>query len=120
MANEARSRTNLVAGVISVGLASGDVSMSSAGLADLGVIDTTNYAALTLFIADTNGRITAKEIVWVTAHTASATTATIARAKEGTSAVAWAVLSTWAHTATALDFQNGNYATRTVARMLYR
>lgn len=103
MANELRSRTNLVAGAISTALASGDTTMASAGLGDLGVIDSTNHAAIVLFAADSAGRITAKEIVYVTAHTASATTATIARAKESTSAVAWVVGSTWAHAATALD-----------------
>lgn len=104
MANEKRSRTNLVAGALSAGLSTGDTTMSSAGLADLGVIDATNHAAITIFAADGNGRILVKEIVYVTAHTAAATTATIVRGQEGTSAQTWASGATWAHTATTKDF----------------
>lgn len=103
MANEKRSRTNLAAGALSASLAIGGTTMSSAGLADLGVIDTTNHAAITLFVADSNGRITSKEIVYVTAHTAAATTATIVRAQEGTTAAAWSAGATWAHAGTTRD-----------------
>ena len=93
MANEIRSKTNLVSGTLSVALASGDTTMSSAGLANLAVIDTTNHAAI----------ICENEIFYVTAHTASATTATILRAQEGTSAAAHAQNVAWVHGPTTLD-----------------
>lgn len=104
MANEKRLRTNSVAGALTASISAIDTSMSSAGLADLGVVDATNHAAITIFAVDGNGRITAKEIVYVTAHTAAATTATIARAKEGTSAAAWGAGATWSHSPTSKDF----------------
>lgn len=104
MANELRVRANFVAGALSASLTSSGTSMSSAALADLPDIGTTEHAAISLFIADSDGRITAKEIVHVTAHTASATTATIARGKEGTTGVAWASGDKWEHSATKADF----------------
>lgn len=104
MANELRLRTNLAAGAITTALTTSDTTLASAGLADLGVIDATNHAAITLFLVDSNGRVTAKEIVYVTAHTAAASTATIVRAREGTTAAAWAIGSTWANGATTKEF----------------
>jgi hypothetical protein len=117
MANELRSRTNLVAGGLTSALTSGATSMSSPGLADLGVIDATNYAALVLFTADGAGRILAKEIVWVTAHTAAATTATILRGQEGTAAAAWAAGATWAHAPTAKDLEGVAFGTLGYAQL---
>lgn len=93
MANEIRSRTNLVSGTLSSSLTNVATSMSAAGLANLAVIDTTNYAAITI----------ENEIVWVTAHTGGATTATILRAQEGTSAVAHNSAVAWQHGPTAFD-----------------
>ncbi len=113
MANERRSRTNLAAGALSAALTIGDTTMSSAGLADLGAITSTDYAAISLFSADAAGRILTKEIVWVTAHTAAATTATILRGQEGTAATAWASATTWAHGPTAKDFEV-TYLTATI------
>jgi hypothetical protein len=43
-------------------------------------------------------------LVWVTAQTGSATTATIVRGREGTSGVSHASTITWVHVATASDF----------------
>ncbi len=103
MANEKRLRTNLAAGALSASLSNSDTTMSSAGLADLGVVDSTNHAAVILFLADGAGRITSKEIVWVTAHTAAATTATISRGQEGTTGIAWASSATWVHAPTSSD-----------------
>lgn len=104
MANESRVRANFVAGALSASLTSTGTSMSSAALADLPAIGATEHAAISLFTADGDGRITAKEVVYVTAHTASATTATIARGKEGTTGVAWASGDKWEHAPTALDY----------------
>lgn len=93
MANEIRARFNLVSGTLSSSLTNVATSMSAAGLANLGVIDATNYAAVTI----------ENEIVWVTAHTAGATTATVLRAQEGTAAAAHSSSVAWQHGPTALD-----------------
>lgn len=119
MANEKRSRTNLIAGALSSGMTVGDTVMSSAALADLAVIDATNHAAIILFVADSNGRITAKEIIYVTAHTAAATTATVARGQEGTVALAWASASKWVHAATAKDFDGAGGGSGLIAMTAY-
>lgn len=111
MANEIRSRTNLVAGALTAGLSVSDTAMSSAGLATLGTIDATNYAAISIFAADGNGRVLVKEIVWVTAHVAGASSATIVRAQETTSAQAWAIGSTWAHAPTVKDLEGVGFGT---------
>jgi hypothetical protein len=44
------------------------------------------------------------EIVWVTAHSSSSTTVTIARGMEGTSAPSWASGTSWQHGPVASDF----------------
>lgn len=93
MANEIRARFNNVSGTLSGALTNVATSVSSAGLANLGVIDATNYAALSI----------ENEIVWVTAHTGGATTATIVRAQEGTAAAAHSSAVAWSHGPTAFD-----------------
>jgi hypothetical protein len=93
LANEIRVRANLVSGTLSGALTNVATSMSAAGLANLPVIDATNYAAITI----------ENEIVWVTAHTGGATTATILRAQEGTSAAAHNSGVAWQHGPTAFD-----------------
>lgn len=113
MANEKRVRAGGVAGALSSGLAIAGTSMSSAGLADLPAVDTTNHAALTLFTTDSNGRVTKREIVYVTAHTAAATTATIVKAQEGTTDQAWSTGDKWVHAPTARDYPKIKYAART-------
>lgn len=96
MANDIRVRPNFVAGALSADMASGATSMSSAGLADLPAIGSTEHTAIEFFTRDATGRVTKKEIVWVTAHTAAATTATIVRGKEGTTAQNWVTNDRWA------------------------
>lgn len=107
MANESRSRAGGVAGALSAALTTADTTISSAGLADLAAIDTTKHAALTLYTVDANGRVTKREVVWVTAHTAAATTATILRAQEGTTAQAWAIGDKFVHGPTVRDVASG-------------
>lgn len=102
MANEIRIRTNFVAGLVEDNpLTSSATLLTSAGLASLPVIDTTNHAAI---ILDPDGVGGSPEIVWVTAHTASATTATILRAQESTSSRQHERDTPWVHSATATDF----------------
>lgn len=100
----ARIRTDFVAGALDAALAAGATSMSSPALADLAAVASPDVAAISLYTADSNGRITKKEIVHVTAHTAAATTATIVRGREGTSDQAWSSSDKWEHGATKEDF----------------
>jgi len=103
MANDLRVRQDFVAGALSAPLASGATSMSSAGLEDLQVIDTSNFCSIGLFRTDASGRVIQKEIVWVIVHTAGATTATIVRGREGTTAQDWDTGDRWSHSQTARD-----------------
>ena len=102
MANELRTRTNFVGGLVEdAPLTVGATTLTSASLANLPVIDSTNHAAI---IIDPDAVAGNPEIVWVTAHTASATTATIVRGQEGTTARQHDQDTPWVHTATAVDF----------------
>src|SRR3954470_18095554 len=92
--------------------------MSSASLADLPAVTAPDIAKITLFQADANGRVTQQEIVYVTAHTASATSATITRAQEGTTAQTWNGTTTpdsWVHGPTAADFTSAYTVTSKTA-----
>lgn len=113
MANEKRVRSGGVTGKLSADIAIGGVSMQSAALADLPAVDSTNHAAITLFQTDANGRVTKREIVYVTAHTAGATTATIAKGKEGTTDQTWNGTSapdSFVHAPTVRDDAGGKVA----------
>jgi len=75
--------------------------MNGANLASLPIVDSAHHIAITL---DPPGSTGAPEIVWVTAHTANATSATILRAQEGTSARQMAMGTSWLNSPTKLDF----------------
>lgn len=94
MANEIRVRANLVSGTLSGSLTNVATSMSSAGLANLPVIGSTQHAVITI----------ENEIVYVTAHTGGATTATILRAQDNTSAAAHNSGVAWVHGPVASDY----------------
>ena len=64
------------------------VTLSAPGLTDLIVVGSPNFVALTLDPQEVFG---APEVVWVSVHTSSATTATIVRAQEGSAARAHAI-----------------------------
>lgn len=102
MANEARQHQDFLTGLIEDNpLGSGATTLNSASLAAIaGGVPSTHHLAITL---DPDGLDGAPEIVWITAHTASATSATIARGKEGTSARAHARDIPWVHSLTATD-----------------
>ena len=103
MPNEIRTRSNFVGGLIeNTPLTSGGTTLTSAGLANLPAISATEHAAL---ILDPDGIAGNSEIVWVTAHTAFSTTATILRAQEGTTARAHNQDMPWVHTATVRDYE---------------
>jgi hypothetical protein len=102
MANERRVRQNFVSGTITDNpLTNTATTMNSAGLAGLEAIDATEHAVLVL---DPTGAGNGPEVVYVTAHTGSATAATIVRGREGTVGVAHATGVAWVHVATANDF----------------
>jgi hypothetical protein len=102
MANEIRRRYNFQSGTIDDNpLSNSATTLTSTELAGLAAVDSTEHVALVL---DPTGVGNGPEIVHVTAHTGSATTATIVRGREGTSGVQHASTITWVHVATASDF----------------
>lgn len=102
MANELRVRSNFLGGLIEDNpLTLGATSLSSAGLAAMQAIGSTQHMVLVL---DPDGVGGNPEIVWVTAHTAAATTATILRGQEGTAARAHERDMPWVHGPTIKDF----------------
>lgn len=103
MANEIRRRETFAAGGLSVGLSTVDTTMQSNGLQDLPVLASDEYFPLSLFRTDSLGRITQKEVVYMTAHSAAAGSGTILRAQEGTTAQIWSAGDRWSLTDTALD-----------------
>ena len=104
MANEIRRRQNFASGTIDDNpLSNSATTLTSTELAGLNAITSTEYAVLVL---DPEGAGNGPEIVYVTAHTGSATTATIVRGREGTSGVQHTSVRTWVHVATKSDFQD--------------
>lgn len=107
MANELRVRANGIGGKCEDNpLTAAATTLTSAGLAAVPVIGTTQHLAVVL---DPDGIDGAPEIAWITAHTAAATTATILRAQEGTTARQHLRDTDWIHGATAGDFLNRTY-----------
>lgn len=92
MANELRDPQDYRFGTLSAAAASSDTSISSTGFATLPTNYTTGrYLPLVLHDPATGVR----EVVWVTAHTASSNNVTVVRGKEGTSAAAWPSGTQW-------------------------
>lgn len=95
-------RTPFVSGTtLNNPLAIGDTSLSSLGLGGLAAIVSPDIAKIVLDPAGAAGN---PEVVYVTAHTAAATTATISRAAEGSTARAHLVGTPWIVGPTSLDF----------------
>lgn len=99
----ARSYTNFVHGVLSLALTDVGTTLTSAALADLPAISAPTTATIVLDPLSAGG---APEVVLVTAHTASATTATISRGQESSTARAHALNIPWVHGPTALDYHS--------------
>ena len=98
-----RSRTAFLSGTITDNpLTSGATTINSAGLASLPAISSPDIAVLVL---DPTGSAGAPEVVYVTAHTGSATSATISRGQEGSSARQHASGVAWVHGPTLYDFK---------------
>lgn len=103
MANELRVRQNFISGTIDDNpLSAGATTLNATELAGLQAIDSTQHAALVL---DPTGAGNGPEIVWVTAHTGSATSATIVRGREGTTGVSHTSTMTFVHVATRADYE---------------
>lgn len=81
----------------------GATTINSAALANMPAVSSPDIAVM---ILDPTGSAGAPEVVWVTAHTGGATSATIQRAKEGTTARQHALGIAWAHGPTLMDFNN--------------
>lgn len=77
----------------------GSTAFNSAALAALPAVVAPDYVVVVLEPDTAN-----EEVVWITAHTASATVATIWRGREKTAAVAHNVTSLWRHGPTVRDF----------------
>lgn len=102
----ARLRTNFVTGTVSDNpLLIGATTLNSAGLADLEAVSGSDIAVIVLDPESKNGD---PEIVYVTAHTASATSATITRGQEGTTARQHISGTRWIHGPLENDFDHGN------------
>lgn len=95
MANERRVRFDFVAGGLSVALVAGDTTLQSNGLQDLPALLTDEFCMACLFTVDNLGRVTKKEIIKITAHSAAAGSATIVRGQLGTTAQGWSIGDRW-------------------------
>lgn len=91
---------NLIGGTLSADPGSGGTTMTSAALASLVVVSSPNTMWITLDPEGVNG---APEIIKVTNHTSSATTATITRAQQSTTARAHPIGTVWVHAGTKSD-----------------
>lgn len=113
MANERRSRYNSFSGTTTDNpLLSGATTLNSAGLAAFPSVTSVEYVAIVLDPLGTN-----PEIVYITAHNFSQTTATIVRGREGTTGTQWPLGTRWAHSATTEDF---SYLKTPMSRMFAR
>jgi hypothetical protein len=110
VSNELRVRQNFIGGLVEDNpLASGGTTLTSAALSALVAIGSTQHAVIVL---DPDGVAGAPEIVYVTAHTGSATTATILRGQEGTTARAHVQDTPWVHGPTVRDHECARYINR--------
>lgn len=95
-----------VQGTLSSGISDVDTTISSAGLSDLPEIVAPDYAKIVIDPAGSSGR---PEVVYVTAHAASSTTATVSRGEEevdgGSPARSHASGAVWYHAATPEDYE---------------
>lgn len=111
MANEIRLRQNFLGGKVEDNpLSAVATTLTSAGLAYMSAVTSTSHMP---FVLDPDGIFGEPEIAYVTAHTGGATTATIARGQEGTTARGHQRDVDWVHGPTTRDFFSGCKATMT-------
>ena len=97
---------NFLSGAISDNpLSSGATTINSAGFANLPTIASPDTMWITL---DPVAAYGAPEVVQVTAHTASATSITVLRAQQGSSARSHPQTTSWANPVTQVDLESGN------------
>jgi len=92
---------NFLAGVIDAGVAPADTTLNGVNLSNLPTITGSDNLWLVLDPTSLNG---APEVVLVTAHSASATSCTITRGLQGTTARTHPAGTRWVNTLTAADF----------------
>jgi hypothetical protein len=104
MANEIRLRQNFASGTITDNpLTNVATTVNSAAFANLPAVTATSHLPI---ILDPLASAGAPEIVYITAHTAAATSATVVRGQEGTSARQHATGMTWRHAALVSDYDS--------------
>jgi hypothetical protein len=115
MANEKRVRVNNAIGLLGAGLTNSGTTITFVSAPPFPTIDSTKHVAIILE-PDTS----LEEIVYLTAYTAGATTGTIARGQEGSTAVAHSTGMPWAHGPTKRDFAAGRlgFAKRTAGNLV--
>jgi nitrous oxidase accessory protein NosD len=96
----ARLRYENVAGTLTSDLEAGVTTLSHPNLARMGTVAAPDVAAITIIATDG----LTHEVVHVTSHTDGATTATISRGQEGTTALAFGAGAVWTHGPTGADF----------------
>lgn len=102
MANETRVRQNSISGIIDNNpLSNSGTTLTSDELVALAAVDATQHMVVVL---DPTGAGNGPEIVYVTAHTAASSNATIVRGREGTSGVQHTSVRTWVHAPVASDW----------------
>lgn len=94
-------RENFISGTLTVEISDVDTTITSPALAYLPEVVGPDVALITLDPFGQRGR---PEVVKVTAHAASATTATVTRAQEGTAARTHVVGTQWTHGAVASEW----------------
>ena len=93
----ARLRFDAVRGELSAPIGTTDTVISSPGLARLGTVSSPDVALVCIYATDSNGNITNAENVYITSHVSAATSATVTRAGDGTTAQAWSSGTAWTH-----------------------
>lgn len=97
--NSRRIRRNNESGTLGAALAAGDTTITFTVAPGFATLQAAEYISLILEPDTPN-----LEIVWLTSYTAGATTGTILRAQEGTTAIFHASGVTWKHGPTTQDF----------------
>lgn len=98
----ARLYTNFVSGTLTSTVTAGETTIASTGLSALPVVTAPDIAVIAI---DPDGAGLGPEIVYVTAHTAAATSATVTRAEEGTTGLAHTSSTPWRHVVTDVDLE---------------
>lgn len=116
-----RLKLNFQAGTITDNpLAIGATTINSAEFASIPAIAASPNADILAIVLDPDAVNGAPEIVWITSHTASATSAPVLRGQEGTTARQHPQGTKWVHAVFASFDLSDNFATRTYNRASFR